>query len=29
MAEKPVPARLAWTRLIEEWLTRPLPAAKA
>ena len=29
MAEKPVPARPAWTRLIHEWLTRPLPAAKA
>ena len=25
MSEKPVPARPAWTRLIDEWLTRPLP----
>jgi poly-gamma-glutamate synthesis protein (capsule biosynthesis protein) len=24
MSEKPVPARSAWTRLIDEWLTRPL-----
>ena len=24
MSEKPVPARPAWTRLIDEWLTRPL-----
>jgi len=29
MAERPVPARPAWTRLIDEWLTRALPAAKA
>ena len=28
MTAKPVPARPAWTRLIEDWLTRPLPAAK-
>lgn len=27
MSEKPVPARPAWTRLIDEWLTKPLPPA--
>jgi poly-gamma-glutamate capsule biosynthesis protein CapA/YwtB (metallophosphatase superfamily) len=27
MSEKPVPARPAWTRLIHEWLTKPLPPA--
>jgi poly-gamma-glutamate synthesis protein (capsule biosynthesis protein) len=25
MSEKPVPARPAWTRLIDDWLTKPLP----
>ncbi len=25
MSEKPAPVRPAWTRLIEEWLTRPAP----
>jgi poly-gamma-glutamate synthesis protein (capsule biosynthesis protein) len=29
MSEKPIRARPAWTRLIDEWLTRALPAAKA
>jgi len=24
MSEKPVPARPVWTRLIDEWLTKPL-----
>jgi poly-gamma-glutamate capsule biosynthesis protein CapA/YwtB (metallophosphatase superfamily) len=29
MSEKPVPARPAWTRLIDEWFTRPASAEKA
>jgi poly-gamma-glutamate capsule biosynthesis protein CapA/YwtB (metallophosphatase superfamily) len=29
MSEKPAPARPAWTRLIDEWLTRPVAAKKA
>jgi poly-gamma-glutamate synthesis protein (capsule biosynthesis protein) len=29
MSEKPSPARPAWTRLIDEWLTRPAPPEKA
>jgi poly-gamma-glutamate capsule biosynthesis protein CapA/YwtB (metallophosphatase superfamily) len=29
MAEKPAPARPAWTRLISEWMTKPLDPAKA
>ena len=29
MSEKPALARPAWTRLIEEWLTRPAPPEKA
>jgi hypothetical protein len=29
MSEKPIRARPAWTRIIDEWLTRALPAAKA
>ena len=29
MSEKPALVRPAWTRLIEEWLTRPISANKA
>ncbi|MGZ5498922.1 MAG: hypothetical protein ACXWHI_09390 [Candidatus Aminicenantales bacterium] len=29
MSEKPIPARPAWTRLVDEWLTRPTSADKA
>jgi poly-gamma-glutamate synthesis protein (capsule biosynthesis protein) len=29
ISEKPIPARPAWTRLIDEWLTRPTSADKA
>ena len=27
MSERPAPARPAWTRLIDEWLTKPLSPA--